>query len=557
MERPWLRSYPSCVPADLPASEFTSLQDLLQDRFRKYHDTRAFSCMGTTLTFGQVEARSRDMAAYLISHLKLKKGDRVAVMMPNVQQYVITMCALLRSGLVVVNVNPLYTARELLHQLQDSGATVLVVLENFASVVEEVQKQHKIPHIILTSIGDMFSMPKKALVNFVIRKVKKLVPAFSLEKAIAYVEVLRIGKTLPISMPTLHAQDLAFLQYTGGTTGVSKGAMLSHGNLLANISQAHLWIKPYLGTEQEVLITALPLYHIFSLTVSLTYFSMGGFNVLITNPRDIKGFIKELRANPFSAFGGVNTLFNALLSNPEFSSVDFSHFRLALGGGMAVQTAVANKWHQVTGIPLTQAYGLTETSPAVCINPLHAGHTFTGSIGVPLSSTWVSIRNDRGEEVPLGSPGEIWVKGPQVMQGYWKRPKETEEVLTADGWLKTGDIAIMDEAGFVTIIDRKKDMIIVSGFNVYPNEIEDVVASHPMIQEVAVIGVSDVKSGEAVKLFVVRKDASLTEEQVREYCKQNLTGYKVPRYIEFRNDLPKSNVGKVLRRCLKENVQTA
>ncbi len=556
MERPWLRSYPSSVPADLPVGEFSTLQALLQDRFSQYRDLPAFSCMGATRTFGDIDTQSRAMAAYLLSHLKLQKGDRVAVMMPNLHQYIITMSAVLRSGLVMVNVNPLYTARELLHQLQDSGAKVLVVLENFAHVVEEVQKQHKVPHVILTSIGDLFPQPKRAVVNFVIRKVKKLVPAFSLPNSVLFTQMLQTGQSLSYTSPQLESHDLAFLQYTGGTTGVSKGAMLSHGNLIANISQAYLWLKPSLGKKQEVLITALPLYHIFSLTVSLAYFSFGAFNVLIPNPRDMKAFLRELRTHPFTAFGGVNTLFNALLNHPDFASLDFSHFRLALGGGMAVQTAVANKWKQVTGVALTQAYGLTETSPAVCINPLNLD-TFTGSIGIPLSSTWVSIRDDAGQEVQLGSPGEIWVKGPQVMQGYWQRPKETQEVLTADGWLKTGDIAIMDKSGFVTIIDRKKDMIIVSGFNVYPNEIEDVVANHAQVKEVAVVGVSDGKSGEAVKIFIVRKDLNLTEAQVREYCKQHLTGYKVPKYVEFRDDLPKSNVGKVLRRCLKDNVQPA
>jgi long-chain acyl-CoA synthetase len=557
MERPWLSSYPTSVPADLPASEFRSLGELFSDRCKKFRTRAAFSCMGVIHTYEEVEANSLALSAYFLSHLRLQKGDRIAIMMPNVHQYTTIMMAALQSGLVVVNVNPLYTVRELEHQMKDSGAKVIFVLENFAAVVEKAQKSYAVPHIVITTMGDMFPFPKRSVVDFVVRRVKKMVPAYHLPTSIGFRAALAIGSRLPKPTPiSMGPSDLAFLQYTGGTTGVSKGAMLSHGNLLANIAQAHAWVSPHLSKTQDVLITALPLYHIFSLTVSLTYFSIGGFNVLIPNPRDMKAFIKELRTHPFSVLGGVNTLFNALLNHPDFATLDFSHFKLALGGGMAVQTAVADRWKKVTGVTLSQAYGLTETSPAVCINPLNLD-TFNGSIGVPLTSTWVSIRDDEGHAQPANVAGEIWVKGPQVMQGYWHRPEETKHVLTDDGWLKTGDIGFMSETGFVTIIDRKKDMIIVSGFNVYPNEIEDVVASHPQVREVAAVGVPDERSGETVKLFVVSKDPSLTEESLRTFCKEHLTGYKMPRYIEFREDLPKSNVGKVLRRLLKDPVAPA
>ena len=492
------------------------------------------------------------MAAYFQKRLDLKKGDRVAIMLPNVLQYPITLFGALRAGLTVVNVNPLYTARELEHQLKDSGAETIVILANFAHVLEQVIGNTPIKNVITTEVGDQLGFPKSLLVNFVLKYIKKQVPAFNLPGKVAFNQCLGEGASLDYTRPDLSLADLAFLQYTGGTTGVSKGAMLTHGNIITNIAQAGAWISGRTGNGTDIIITALPLYHIFSLTANcLTFSGIGALNVLIPNPRDIPGFVKELKNWDFTAITGVNTLFNALLNNEDFVALDFGALKCTLGGGMAVQKVVAEKWAKVTGQPLIQAYGLTETSPAAVINPFNI-ESFNGSIGLPIPSTYVTIRDDQGEIMPNGEPGEIWIKGPQVMQGYWNRPEETAKTLE-DGWLKTGDVAYMDAEGFVTIVDRKKDMILVSGFNVYPNEIEEVVVSHPGILEAAAIGVPDDKSGEAIKVFCVKTDPKVTTEELIAHCREGLTGYKVPRIFEFRDDLPKTNVGKILRRALRDS----
>ncbi|KZC34413.1 long-chain fatty acid--CoA ligase, partial [Rhodanobacter sp. FW510-R12] len=496
---------------------------------------------------------SRQFAGYLTGVLKLGKGDRVAIMMPNVLQYPIALFGTLRAGLVVVNTNPMYTARELKHQLEDSGAKAIVVLDNFAGTLQHVVAETHVQHIITTGIGDLLGFPKGALINFVLKHVKKMVPAFDLPQAVRFRDALARGAAHPLQPVTLGHDDIAFLQYTGGTTGVAKGAMLTHGNMVANTLQAAAWIGTDLVTPgEEVIITALPLYHIFSLTANgLVFMRLGGLNWLITNPRDMPGFVKELRKSGFTALTGVNTLFNGLLNTPGFSELDFSKLHLTLGGGMAVQRAVAERWKKVTGCTLAEAYGLTETSPAVCINPLDLKE-YNGSIGLPVPSTNVAIWSEEGKPLPLGEVGELMVQGPQVMKGYWNRPDETAKVLDADGWLHTGDIAKMDANGYFYIVDRKKDMILVSGFNVYPNEVEDTVMQHPGVLEVAAVGVPDEHSGEVVKLFVVRKDPNLTEEALKQFCRENLTGYKRPKLIEFRDSLPKSNVGKILRRELRD-----
>ena len=553
MEKIWLKSYPPGVPAEIDVNEFRSLGDLFDRSVKRFADKTAYVCMGKAITYAELDAASARFGAFLQRDLGLPKGTRVALMMPNVLQYPIAMFGALRAGYTIVNVNPLYTARELEHQLKDSGAEAIVILENFAHTLEQVRAQVPIRHVIVTSLGEMLGFPKGAIVNFVVRRVRKLVPPWTLDGHLSFGDALARGAAHALQPVEVGHEDAAFLQYTGGTTGVAKGAVLTHRNIVANLQQAHAWISPVVTEGREIIITALPLYHIFSLTANcLTFIKIGATNVLIPNPRDIPGFIKELAKHRFTVITGVNTLFNALLNNPEFAKLDFSSLRVALGGGMAVQQAVAEKWKQITGVALVEAYGLTETSPAVTINPLDL-KAFNHSIGLPISSTEVSIRDDDGIEQAIGQRGELCVRGPQVTPGYWNRPEETRRVFTADGFLRTGDIAVMDDKGFVTLVDRKKDMILVSGFNVYPNEVEDIVANHPGVLEVAAIGVPDERSGEAVKVFVVRKDPALTAEALIAHCRENLTGYKVPHHVEFRDELPKSNVGKILRRELREH----
>lgn len=552
MEKIWLQSYPKGVPAEIDVDQFKSIGDLFEQGVARFGSRTAYVCMGKGITYGELDELSRRFAAYLQGELKLPRGARVALMMPNVLQYPVALFGTLRAGYTVVNVNPLYTARELEHQLCDAGADVVVILENFAHTLEQVRGRVPVKHVVVSSLGEMLGFPKSALVNFVVRRIKKMVPAWKLDGAITFAAALARGDRHRLQAVEIGHEDIAFLQYTGGTTGVAKGAILTHRNIIANLQQAHAWIKPFVREGEELIITALPLYHIFSLTANcLTFFKIGATNVLITNPRDIPGFVKELSKHRFTAITGVNTLFNALLNNPDFGKLDFSSLHVALGGGMAVQQAVAEKWRKVTGIPLVEAYGLTETSPAVTINPLDLPE-FNHSIGLPVSSTDISLRDDADNEVPVGQRGELCVKGPQVTRGYWNRPDDSARAFTPDGFLRTGDIAVIDEKGFVSIVDRKKDMILVSGFNVYPNEVEDVVASHPGVIEVAAVGVPDERSGEAVKIFVVRKDPALTEAALIAYCHENLTGYKVPHRVEFRDELPKSNVGKILRRELRE-----
>ncbi len=552
MERIWLRSYPAGVPVDIDVGEFASVGAMLERSVRAFGPRQAYINMGRAITYAELDDLSRRFAAYCQEVLGLSRGARIALMMPNILQYPVALFGALRAGYTVVNCNPLYTARELGHQLKDSGAEAIVVVENFGHVLEEVIADTAVRHVILTGLGDLLGGVKGALVNFVVRHVRKMVPPSSLPAAVRFNKALAAGRAARFSPVDVGPGDIAFLQYTGGTTGLAKGAMLTHGNVVANLQQAHAWIRPFLREGEEVVITALPLYHIFALTANcLTFCKIGATNVLITNPRDIPGFVRELRRHRFSVITGVNTLFNALLNNPEFARLDFSSLRISLGGGMAVQKAVAEKWKQLTGNTLVEAYGLTETSPAATINPLDLKE-YNGAIGLPIPSTEVSIRDEAGNEVELGQPGELCVRGPQVMKGYWNRPEETEKVLGPDGFLRTGDVAVMDARGFLRIVDRKKDMILVSGFNVYPNEVEDVVATHPGVLEVAAVGVPDVHSGEAVKLFVVRKDPALTAEQLVAHCKESLTGYKLPKHIEFRSELPKTNVGKILRRALRD-----
>ncbi|HEV7777489.1 MAG TPA: AMP-binding protein [Luteibacter sp.] len=551
-ERPWLDHYPQGIPAEIDINAYGSVVAVLEEAFERFRHRPAFSNFGQTLTYGEIDELSTRFAGYLSGELKLVKGDRIAIMLPNVMQYPVALFAALRLGLIVVNTNPLYTARELKHQLEDSGAKAIVVLDNFAATLQQALGETHVEHVITTAMGDMLGFPHGALVSFVVKHVKKLVPAFHIARAVRFRNALSSGaKHKPPKVDVGH-DDLAFLQYTGGTTGVAKGAMLSHGNMVANMLQADAWIGQHVKQGEETIITALPLYHIFSLTANgLVFTRLGGLNYLITNPRDMPGFVKELGKVKFTALTGVNTLFNGLLNTPGFDKLDFSHLRLSLGGGMAVQRAVAERWKKVTGCTLAEAYGLTETSPAVCINPLDLP-AYNGSIGMPVPSTDVAIWSDDGERLPMGGVGELCVHGPQVMKGYWNRPDETAKVLDANGWLRTGDIAKMDESGYFFIVDRKKDMILVSGFNVYPNEVEDVVMTHPGVLEVAAIGIPDEHSGEAVKIFVVRKDPALTAEDLKTFCHDNLTGYKRPRQIEFRDSLPKTNVGKILRRELRD-----
>jgi long-chain acyl-CoA synthetase len=558
MQKPWLKSYPPGVPAEIDLKAYASLVDLLEESFQKYAGRAAAESMDKVMTFGDVDQGSKALAAWLQAK-GLAPGARVAIMMPNVLQYMIAIAGILRAGMVVVNVNPLYTARELEHQLKDSGAEAIIVLENFAATLEQVVARTNVRHVVLAAMGDMLGA-KGVLVNFVVRHVRKMVPAFRLptgggRTVTRFNTAVSEGRGLPLKRPTLTPDTVAFLQYTGGTTGVSKGATLLHRNVVANILQSEAWFTPMLnkiGDKQLIVVCALPLYHIFALTACYMLGARRGMvNLLIANPRDIPGFIKVLKKHRVNMFPAVNTLFNALAHAPDITQVDFSELVISNGGGMAVQQATADKWIKLTGCPVVEGYGLSETSPVATVNRLDA-QEFTGSIGLPVPSTDIVIRDDNGNDVPYGEAGEICIRGPQVMAGYWNRPDETAKTMTADGFFKSGDIGIMDEAGFTKIVDRKKDMILVSGFNVYPNEIEQVVALHPGVLECAVVGVPDAKSGEAVKLFVVRRDPTLTEAALSEYCKENFTAYKRPRVIEFRTDLPKTNVGKILRRELRD-----
>jgi long-chain acyl-CoA synthetase len=553
MDKIWLKEYPEGVPAEIDVNEFPSLREFLDQAFTKYRSLPAFTNMGHSISFGELDELSRYLGGWLQNNAGLAKGDRVAVMMPNVIQYAVAVAAILRAGLTVTNINPLYTPRELEHQLKDSGAKAIIIVENFAKTLEKVRKNTAVETVVITAIGDMLPVPKRHIVNFVIRKVKKMVPDYDIPDAVSFHKALKEGKWQTMERPDITHDDIAFLQYTGGTTGVAKGAILTHRNLIANLLQARAWLSGTVVEGQSVVITPLPLYHIFSLTANFfTFTLMGGNNILITNPRDMPGFIKELKKHKFTFITGVNTLFNGLLNTPGFSEVDFSHLKATLGGGMAVQRAVAERWKEVTGKPLIEAYGLTETSPAACINPM-SNADFNGSIGLPISSTEVSIRDEEGNDLGIGAVGEICIRGPQVMAGYWNRPDETDKVMLDDGWFRSGDMGRMDEKGYVFIEDRKKDMILVSGFNVYPNEVEGVAVTHPAVLEAAAVGIPDEKSGELVKLFVVcREGQSVTEKELISFCRESLTGYKVPRLVEFRKELPKTNVGKILRRELRD-----
>ncbi|MDO5290338.1 MAG: long-chain-fatty-acid--CoA ligase [Pseudomonadota bacterium] len=554
-ERIWLKHYPEGVPADIDPTQYPSLVALMEESFQKYADRTAYSFMGKDISYRDTDEQSRALAAYL-QGLGLARGDRVAIMMPNVPQYPAAVAAILRAGYVVVNVNPLYTARELEHQLKDSGAKAIIIIENFAATLQKCIAATPVKHVVLASMGDRLGGLKGFIVNLVVRKVKKLVPPFSLPGAVRYNEAVAKGQAGHFAPVTISPDDVAVLQYTGGTTGVSKGAVLLHRNLIANVLQSEAWNAPAMkgvpAGEQPTAICALPLYHIFAFTVNMMLsMRMGGKTVLIPNPRDLPATLKELSKHRFHSFPAVNTLFNGLVNHPDFGTVDWSHLKISLGGGMAVQAAVAQQWLDKTGCAICEGYGLSETSPSAVCNPTDT-KAFSGTIGLPISSTWIKILDDMGNEVPLGQAGEIAIKGPQVMAGYWQRPEETAKVMTADGYFKSGDVGMMDERGYTRIVDRKKDMILVSGFNVYPNEIEDVVAAMPGVLEVAAVGVPDEKMGEAVKLVLVKKDPALTEDAVRQYCHDNLTGYKRPRVIEFRTELPKTPVGKVLRRELRD-----
>ena len=551
MDKVWLRNYPEGVPAEADIDAYDSIVALFEESVRRFGDRPAYSNFGVTITYRELDERARALAGYL-QGLGLEPGDRVAIMMPNLLANPVAIFGVLLAGLTVVNTNPLYTARELEHQLTDSEARAIVIVENFASVLADVIGRTRVEHVVLVRMGDGLGFPKSALINFVVRRVKKMVPAFHLPDAVRFPRALEEGRGKALRPSEAGRDDAAFLQYTGGTTGVAKGATLSHGNVVSNLQQTSSWIGGSFEPGQEVFVTALPLYHIFSLVANcLTGMKYGALNVLITNPRDMPAFVKIIAGLKFTVITGVNTLYNGLLNTPAFASVDFSRLKLAVGGGMAMQRAVADRWREVTGVPVVEAYGLTETSPAAVANRLDQTE-FTGSIGLPLPSTDISIRDDDGNEVGFDTPGELCVRGPQVMQGYWGRPDATAEVLSDDGWLRTGDMATIDEEGYLRIVDRKKDMIIVSGFNVYPNEIEDVVALHPGVLEVGAVGVPDEKSGEVPKVVVVKKDPALTSEALIEHCREQLTGYKVPRHVEFRDELPKTNVGKVLRRELRD-----
>jgi long-chain acyl-CoA synthetase len=556
MDRFWLKSYPPGIPADVDLGEFGSINDMTQASLTKYAERVAFVQMGRSITFRQLDEMTRSFAAWLQKDVGLKKGDRLAIMLPNMLQYPIAIFGALRAGLVVVNTNPLYTPRELEHQLADSGSQAILILENFAHVLAGVIARTQVKRVLVTAVGDLLGFPKSWITNYVVRKVRKQVPPWSIPGAIDFRDALAAGSRQSLDPVKMEQSDLAFLQYTGGTTGVAKGAMLSHGNIVANVLQARAWIGPTFPPEPKTLITPIPLYHIFGLTANcLLFMTLGWRNVLITNPRDIPGLVAELMKYKFTFITGVNTLFNALLNTPGFERVDFSELKVTLGGAMAVQATVAQRWKQVTGKVLTQAWGLTETSPAGCINPVTAD--YNGSIGLPIPSTEVAIKDDDGRDLPIEGIGEICLRGPQVMLGYWQRPDETAKVMLPGGWLRTGDIGHMNAAGYVFIEDRKKDMILVSGFNVYPNEVEEVVVTHPGVLEAAAVAQADERSGEVVSLFVVRKDPNLTAAQVIEHCKKSLTGYKVPKHIYFKPDLPKSNVGKILRKVLRDELKKA
>ncbi len=549
---PWLKFYPESVPKTVDVTAYDSVVDLFEESIKKFGDGIAYECMGKTITFNELDTLSKNFAAYLQKELKMKKGDRIAIQMPNLLQYPVAMFGALRAGLIVANTNPLYTPKEMKHQFTDAGVDAVVILSNFASNLEKIRKEIPAKHIIVTQIGDLLGGLKGGIVNFVVKYIKKMVPAYSLPGALTFKDALSRGASLSFEREILKREDLAFLQYTGGTTGVSKGAELTHGNIVANMQQISGWMKPKLKENEETVITALPLYHIFALTVNcLAMLKIGAHNVLITNPRDMPAFCKELKKHPFSVFTGVNTLFNGLLNQEAFRALDFSSLKIAVGGGMAVQKAVAQKWHKVTGTTLAEGYGLTETSPVATCNPID-GTERIGTIGLPLPNTECKIVDDDGNEVALGEKGELCVKGPQVMRGYWNRPDETEQVLIGD-WLKTGDIATMDKDGFFKIVDRKKEMILVSGFNVYPNEVEDAIASHDKVNEVGVIGIPDEKSTEKVVAYVVASGRSVTAEEIIAHARENLTNYKIPKEVYFVDELPKSNVGKILRRIIKEN----
>ena len=556
-EKIWLKNYPKGVPAEINPDQYTSIPDLLDKTFAKFADRPAFHNLGCTMSYAEIERLSRDFAAFLQGLPGMEKGSRVAIMSPNLLQYAVALFGVLRAGMTVVNVNPLYTPRELEHQLKDSGAKAILIVENFASTLQQVIKNTPIQHVITTQLGDLLPLPKRWIVNFVIKKVKKMVPDWHIDGTITMRAALERGAAAQLKPVTLSNQDIAFLQYTGGTTGVSKGAILTHRNILANLEQVGTWISGSFKEGEEVVISPLPMYHIFCLTSTMSFLKWGSLNVLITNPRDLPAFVKELGNWKFSVVTGVNTLFNGLLNTPGFAELDFSALKVVVGGGAAVQKPVAERWQQVTGHFLTEAYGLTETSPAVSLNPLNTA--WNGTIGMPASSTDISIRSDDFVELPVWtgagdiekSTGEICIRGPQVMQGYWQNPGETAKVMQ-DGWLKTGDVGNINGDGFVTITDRKKDMILVSGFNVYPNEIESIVQMHPGVMECAAVGVADEKSGEAVKVVIVKKDPALTKEAVIEHCKTQLTGYKIPRHVEFRDVLPKTPIGKILRRELRD-----
>ena len=556
-ERPWLDHYPAGVPEQINIDEYASVAAVIDQALTNFADRPAFTNFGKTLSYREIDEASRQFAGYLTGVLKLGKGDRIAIMLPNVLQYPIALFGALRAGLVVVNTNPMYTARELKHQLEDSGAKAIVVLDNFAATLQEVVAQTHVQHVVTTGLGDLLGA-KGIVINFALKHIKKMVPAFDIPNAVRFHDALAKGKAYPLQPVQLNHDDIAFLQYTGGTTGVAKGAMLTHGNMVANMLQAGAWFAAKIKPGEEIIITALPLYHIFALTCNCFIFlRFGGQSILITNPRDMPAFVKELAAVKFTSITGVNTLFNGLLNTPGFDQIDFSHLRMSFGGGMAVQRTVAEKWEKITGCALIEGYGMTESAPVATINPLVDGARFSGSIGLPIPSTEIGIQDDDGKPLAMGEVGEICIRGPQVMKGYWQNPGETSKVLSSDGWLRTGDLGRIDEKGLVYIVDRKKDMILVSGFNVYPNEIEDTVMQNPGVAEVAAVGVPDEHSGEVVKLFVVRKDPNLTIEALREFCRENLTGYKRPKQIEFRDELPKSNVGKILRRELRDEKKTA
>ena len=560
MQKNWLKSYPEGVPAEIDCSQYQSLVQLLDESFQRYASRNAFVCMDRFLTYAELDTASFKLGAWLQAQ-GLEKGARVGIMMPNILQFPVAMAAILRAGYTVVNINPLYTPRELEHQLKDSGAEVIIILENFATTLEQVVARTKIKRVVVASMGDMLGGLKGSIVNFVVRNVKKLVPAFSLANAISFKQALSEGARKSLTKAVLQPEDIAFLQYTGGTTGVSKGATLTHRNVIANVLQSEAWAQPAFQKEPQVAqiiyVCALPLYHIFALTsCAMVGMRIGAMNILIPNPRDMPGFIKELSKFKVNMFPAVNTLYNGLLNQPGIETIDFSLLKGCNGGGMAVQRAVADKWYALTGCPIVEGYGLSETSPVATCNPA-LSTSFNGSIGLPVPSTEIVILADDGTEVPVGQPGEIAIRGPQVMAGYWNRPEETAKVMTPDGFFKSGDVGTIDEAGYIRIVDRKKDMILVSGFNVYPNEIEGIIAAHPGVLECACVGVPDESAGEAVKLFVVRKDPTLTVDQLMNYCKEQFTGYKKPKFIEFRSELPKTNVGKILRRQLRDEAVTS